>query len=328
MLRYGYALWHPEPHKTGEAQIGDVGYIREGAFIRLFNLNASKPEHQVRQFRRKPSFEPTAPLSSEVFEALDERRSLLPIGSYRSHGVQQSALNGAVNIQAERLLIPTILLMLCRPVAPSTSIDAAAGYTCKESQGAVLVLNRPAHLEAILKSVTLREYIRRHHGEWYNYARNVLDQDISREDVTLVSGCIKTSPDWKVVAFMRSTIGYHASLGAHALGGAGVELSAARSLESSPPTMHREGSLYSSRAPSDSTDLDEADGDQCMFLQRYKIKWRGLQIVAGAGYHELPKDKDRGNGADGERVAAPEDDDDEDGIPGFRGEVNFPMALA
>lgn len=33
----GTALWYPEPHETGEVQIGDVGYIFEGAFIKLFN---------------------------------------------------------------------------------------------------------------------------------------------------------------------------------------------------------------------------------------------------------------------------------------------------
>ena len=36
-MREGTALWHPEPHSSGEVQIGDVGYIDQGAFIRLFN---------------------------------------------------------------------------------------------------------------------------------------------------------------------------------------------------------------------------------------------------------------------------------------------------
>ena len=37
-LREGDALWFPEPHTSGEVQIGDVGCIVEGAFIRLFNV--------------------------------------------------------------------------------------------------------------------------------------------------------------------------------------------------------------------------------------------------------------------------------------------------
>ena len=127
----------------------------------------------------------------------------------------------------------------------------------------------------------------------------------------------------KVVAFMRSTIGYHGSLGVHASGEAGAQLSAARSLESSPPTMHREGALYASRPPSDATDPDEPSRDQCLFLQRYKTKWRGLKIVAGAGYHELPKDKDGGSGVGGGGVVvAAEEDDDEGGTPSFESEVS------
>lgn len=35
---YGLPLWHPEPAEPfGEVEIGDVGYVSEGTFIRLFN---------------------------------------------------------------------------------------------------------------------------------------------------------------------------------------------------------------------------------------------------------------------------------------------------
>lgn len=34
---YGLPLWHPEPTKFGEVQIGDVGYVDDGCFYRLFN---------------------------------------------------------------------------------------------------------------------------------------------------------------------------------------------------------------------------------------------------------------------------------------------------
>ena len=34
---WGYPLWEPEPEARGEVLIGDVGYLRHGAFYRLFN---------------------------------------------------------------------------------------------------------------------------------------------------------------------------------------------------------------------------------------------------------------------------------------------------
>ena len=38
-MRQGYPLWHPEIERDHglEVQVGDVGYLHEGAFIRIFN---------------------------------------------------------------------------------------------------------------------------------------------------------------------------------------------------------------------------------------------------------------------------------------------------
>ncbi len=45
---YGHALWEPDPESLYPAvEVGDVGYIREGKFHRLFNvlLPAKHPSH-------------------------------------------------------------------------------------------------------------------------------------------------------------------------------------------------------------------------------------------------------------------------------------------
>ena len=45
---YGHALWDPNPGKLYPAvEVGDVGFIREGKFHRLFNvlLPANHPSH-------------------------------------------------------------------------------------------------------------------------------------------------------------------------------------------------------------------------------------------------------------------------------------------
>jgi hypothetical protein len=46
---YGHALWEPSPGELFPAvEVGDVGFIREGKFHRLFNslLPANHPSHQ------------------------------------------------------------------------------------------------------------------------------------------------------------------------------------------------------------------------------------------------------------------------------------------
>lgn len=35
---HGLPLWIPEPSKFGEVLIGDVGYVYDGSFYRLFNV--------------------------------------------------------------------------------------------------------------------------------------------------------------------------------------------------------------------------------------------------------------------------------------------------
>jgi hypothetical protein len=46
---FGHALWNPAPDgKYGPVKIGDVGYVRDGRFFRLFNalLPADDPSHE------------------------------------------------------------------------------------------------------------------------------------------------------------------------------------------------------------------------------------------------------------------------------------------
>ena len=46
---FGHALWDPTPDSVfGPAKVGDVGYVREGRFFRLFNtlLPADDPSHK------------------------------------------------------------------------------------------------------------------------------------------------------------------------------------------------------------------------------------------------------------------------------------------
>ena len=94
-LGQGYALWYPEPHSTGELQVGDVGYIRDGAFVRLFNINGAKTEHKVTAW--EPPFAAPQDLPADVFR-IDKRKSSLAPGHYRSHGVEMREVGGSVDV--------------------------------------------------------------------------------------------------------------------------------------------------------------------------------------------------------------------------------------
>ena len=248
------------------------------------------------------------------------------------------------------------VLTLYRPVGPDASIGANASYICKESQGAVLILNSPAHRESVFENDLLWKYMLRHHREWCEYARITLGQRVKSSDVVLLAGCVKTSADWKVVAFTRSSIGYHTGLEGHAFG-AGAELRGSRTRELEPPKMHREGLLYpraqshsansgkagtspnltsdqltdssDPNASPDSSGSGEPLNDQSAFLNRYRTKRRGLfkKIVAGAGPHQLPEQEGGRSARNGEGLVAAQKEEsvDEDDLASFENEVSHPL---
>ena len=95
-LYQGYALWYPEPHVTGELHIGDVGYIRDGAFIRLLNIDPAAPK-QKNVTSWDPPFEIGDSLPPNAFK-LDSRREPLEPDHYRSHGVERVSLHGSLDV--------------------------------------------------------------------------------------------------------------------------------------------------------------------------------------------------------------------------------------
>ena len=63
---YGYALWEPSPGKLYDAvEVGDVGYISEGKFHRLFNALLPADHASHRKFGVPESHEPLVPNPSD-----------------------------------------------------------------------------------------------------------------------------------------------------------------------------------------------------------------------------------------------------------------------
>lgn len=85
---FGPALWDPEPTNPGTpVQIGDVGFIRRGKFLRLFN--AMKPADDPSQEFGVPEYH--EPLSPKVLKYVEKTRD--PV-NYCSAGVRVEAVPG------------------------------------------------------------------------------------------------------------------------------------------------------------------------------------------------------------------------------------------
>lgn len=93
-LHHGYALFEPDPEGCGsdKIRIGDVGYVRDGAFFRLFNICASADD-PINSFGVPVDFEPLR----ESFRRTHARTSL-PAGLMSSKSVRK--LGGNINVSA------------------------------------------------------------------------------------------------------------------------------------------------------------------------------------------------------------------------------------
>ncbi|KAI9445971.1 hypothetical protein H4582DRAFT_1785351, partial [Lactarius indigo] len=78
----GHALWEPDPGEYSPAQVGDVGFIRDGKFHRLFNalLPADDPSHES---RGTPPYH--EPLQLRLRDHID--RGTLSPNNFYSYGV-------------------------------------------------------------------------------------------------------------------------------------------------------------------------------------------------------------------------------------------------
>lgn len=269
----GYALWYPEPHKSGgEVQLGDVGYIENGAFMRLFNV-ATDRELRIVGWDDSKTF-PNPELVPPEAMLLDTRDQPLAPGPYHSDGVVETSVN--VNVTAG---------------GGAHNAGAAAEYTCRLSHGAVLVLRSPAYKQTIRDNYRIREYLCSHHSTWCNYVREHRDGPrfvVAPERIVFVRGWVKTAPTWEATAFCSSNTRVRASLDVDVGEFASAGADYAKSRTVSGLRVSRRGSSESSAA------------DQCVFLSQYRLKSRFVffqQLKAAAGYHDLPDD-DGGRSSD------------------------------
>ena len=90
-FRHGYPLWDPEPSFAGEVHIGDVGYIEEGQFHRLFNVAFGK-EHPYNAGGVPEHFQPM-----DIPEGLF-RHGGLTDAIIASQGVEKSDIEAAISM--------------------------------------------------------------------------------------------------------------------------------------------------------------------------------------------------------------------------------------
>ncbi|KAI9451001.1 hypothetical protein BJY52DRAFT_1299916 [Lactarius psammicola] len=185
---YGHALWEPSPGDSYPAvEIGDVGFIRDGRFHRLFNalLPAEDPSHEnfgVPEYHSRL----TLRMKEHIISS-----TLSPNNFCSARVASESA---------------------SRVLATGPDSPAEVAFSCRGKQGAVLSLPIQARCKNTVALGEFGEWMIKHIDCWFAWARR-LGLGIDRmEDIVLVTGTHRTR-SWTNVAFPRGQEDGQASRG-------------------------------------------------------------------------------------------------------------------
>ncbi|KAH9952617.1 hypothetical protein BC827DRAFT_1148572 [Russula dissimulans] len=180
-LYHGAALWEPNPMEGAydQVSIGDVGYIHEGFFYRMFNVTLPSNDPSNNKIGTPDDY---TPLNCDAFNI---REAALVRGDYYSRYV--SKVSGGDN------------------VAAISAGDAEGNkYEC-QGQGALLSLPHDGHRKDVIRTKAFEEYIRENVVGWFNWSqKNELDVE-RMEDLILVSGCTLVT-SWAAAAFVDPSV--------------------------------------------------------------------------------------------------------------------------
>ncbi|KAI0280168.1 hypothetical protein BGY98DRAFT_347764 [Russula aff. rugulosa BPL654] len=184
---YGHALWEPSPRYPDKpVQVGDVGFIREGKFRRLFNalLPENDPSHECGVPKDHEKLVPNLPNHLES-------RSL-----GRNH-----YCSAGVNVEPDP----------GHHAGPDDIPQATFKYN-RTRGAAVLSLPVTARREDTLARGDFKLWIVKHIDTWFAFARK-LGLGIERmEEIILVTGC-DHSKSWANIAFLGNHADSQVSFG-------------------------------------------------------------------------------------------------------------------
>ncbi|EKM58722.1 uncharacterized protein PHACADRAFT_117831 [Phanerochaete carnosa HHB-10118-sp] len=175
---YGLPLWHPEPIRYGkeprEVEIGDVGYVSEGRFIRLFN--AMRPKGDTLNACGMPK-------GFEVLKANEE-----------------NLFSDPMHVDPGPICTTTTTFRKLGAGISDSAQLAGASYTfnCHSSRGAIAILGSFGHQEWYESNSEFWDYTAKYHSSWYDFAKGK-GLLIPPEAIVLVSGWLKTT-EWAVAA--------------------------------------------------------------------------------------------------------------------------------
>ncbi|KAG6909114.1 hypothetical protein DXG01_001988 [Tephrocybe rancida] len=263
---YGHPLYHPDP-PVGESpvEIGDVGFIRDGSFFRLFS--ATKPYNDAVQVYGVP----------DGFEPLDlgqprTRPNELEPGPLHS----KSVCRFTADLRPSACVIQPLRLSRYSSIASSTRSDQNSkpplGFSCTSTKGAVLVLETQMKNEKVVQDLNLDPYLRRHCLSWHDFAKRH-NFALAFGDMILVTECSKTA-GWSSSVYWDSSKDFDLSF---SMGGFSIK---AGSRPVGNQTMENKSTAIVLNRKSHPRPIDPAKVDQTVFIKSYRLGAPNLYLLS------------------------------------------------
>ncbi|KAJ7176838.1 hypothetical protein C8R46DRAFT_45231 [Mycena filopes] len=249
-LNLGYPLWCPEPRLYDKVKPGDVGYLKDGSFHRLFNatLDADHPEQTLGV---PPLFRPL-----ELPEEPCSQNNKINHGPYkyfdpgtlRSSSVSEFRYGVDVN----GLILPG---------------GAGIHFSCSTKQGALLHLSKPALREELLAEGFFETYTRQNFRHWYDFANKTLGRGV-KDGMVIVTSCDRTF-EWASAVFDDRSKDAEISFEISGISGVSAQLSFSGKWDYTSSVQHRSGPIHEG--------TDEPKIDQTIFIRGWKVLERPLR---------------------------------------------------
>jgi len=256
-LGRGHPLFEPSrPPDDFEVELGDVGYLKNGAFHRLFNPMLLSNDPRNRKYGVPDEFAPMYTFGP------------IPAMTYPYH------------IPPGTMLTSRSMRQIRQTEEGSMTVT----FECTEDRGAVLILRQGAIREEAVSTDRMERYMRDNIDKWLDFGTRVLNLPLQISDFVFVSGYIK-APEWAIALYPGGgKLGRFSCRAGQALAdNAGSPFTPVAGYTA---PLFKYGSFQGEPDP-----IPWATADQCIFLNYYRRKRRlfNTQISASAGPHQLPR---------------------------------------
>ncbi|KAI0048466.1 hypothetical protein FA95DRAFT_1038458 [Auriscalpium vulgare] len=164
----GYALWRPQrPRQQPPVSVGDVGYLRDGGFVRLFNIHLAEDD----------------PCQGELPEGFEQMIQL------PDRIIEYDLRSGYIYSNAVRAI--------------SAGVQLSTGdvtFSTSKTRGAVLALPFDGRIVNCHSHEKYRKYMERHFDNWMALTKRI-GLGLKDDEIVLVNGC-DLAPSWAVAAFV------------------------------------------------------------------------------------------------------------------------------